>query len=142
VAPDRPGGLPERPVALMTLADGAGLRQGEALRLTVDGVDILRRPLTVDRQLVTMPDRAPDLAPPPKTQASVTFHALRHFSASSLIRHGESVKTVEARLGHAPAAETLAPTATSGPTRTTGPRPPSTQSLSALRTDRGLPLRR
>jgi integrase len=38
---------------------------------------------------------------------SVTFHALRHFYASLLIRHGESVKTVHARLGHASAAETL-----------------------------------
>jgi integrase len=35
------------------------------------------------------------------------FHALRHFYASLLIRHGESVKTVQARLGHAIAAETL-----------------------------------
>jgi integrase len=35
------------------------------------------------------------------------FHELRHFYASLLIRHGESVKTVQARLGHASAAETL-----------------------------------
>jgi integrase len=35
------------------------------------------------------------------------FHDLRHFYASLLIRHGESVKTVQARLGHASAAETL-----------------------------------
>jgi len=35
------------------------------------------------------------------------FHALRHFYASLLIRHGESVKTVQARLGHASAVETL-----------------------------------
>ena len=38
---------------------------------------------------------------------TVTFHALRHFYASLLIRHGESVKTVQARLGHASASETL-----------------------------------
>jgi integrase len=38
---------------------------------------------------------------------SVTFHALRHFYASLLIRPGESVKTVQARLGHASAADTL-----------------------------------
>lgn len=37
----------------------------------------------------------------------VGLHALRHFYASLLIRHGESVKTVQARLGHASAAETL-----------------------------------
>ena len=35
------------------------------------------------------------------------MHPLRHFYASLLIRHGESVKTVHARLGHASAAETL-----------------------------------
>jgi integrase len=35
------------------------------------------------------------------------FHQLRHFYASLLIRHGESVKTVQLRLGHASAVETL-----------------------------------
>jgi integrase len=35
------------------------------------------------------------------------FHELRHLYASLLIRHGESVKTVQARLGHASASETL-----------------------------------
>jgi integrase len=155
--------MPERYRALVTLAAGTGLRQGEVFGLTVDRIDFLRRQLTVDRQLVTMPDRAPYLAPP-KTQASVrvvplpqvvvdavaahlatwptdqfvfstelgdpirrtafseriwrpalkraglssvTMHGLRHFYASLLIRHGESVKTVQARLGHASAAETL-----------------------------------
>lgn len=155
--------IPERYRALITLAAGTGLRQGELFGLTVDRIDFLRRQLTVDRQLVTMPNRAPYLAPP-KTQASVrvvplpqvvvdalaahlatwpadgfvftselgdplrrtafservwrpalkrgglsgvTMHGLRHFYASLLIRHGESVKTVQARLGHASAAETL-----------------------------------
>jgi len=36
-----------------------------------------------------------------------TFHDLRHFYASLLIRHGENVKVVQRRLGHATAAETL-----------------------------------
>ena len=36
-----------------------------------------------------------------------TFHDLRHYYASLLIRHGESVKVVQARLGHASATETL-----------------------------------
>ena len=35
------------------------------------------------------------------------FHATRHFYASLLIQHGESVKVVQARLGHASAIETL-----------------------------------
>ncbi|MBX9243429.1 site-specific integrase [Actinotalea ferrariae] len=34
-------------------------------------------------------------------------HGLRHYYASLLIRHGESVKTVQERLGHASAVETL-----------------------------------
>ena len=38
---------------------------------------------------------------------AIRFHALRHYCASLLIRHGESVKTVQARLGHASASETL-----------------------------------
>jgi site-specific recombinase XerD len=33
----------------------------------------------------------------------MAFHALRHYYASLLIRHGESVKSVQARLGHATA---------------------------------------
>ncbi|HEX6760122.1 MAG TPA: tyrosine-type recombinase/integrase, partial [Propionibacteriaceae bacterium] len=35
------------------------------------------------------------------------FHELRHYYASLLIRHGESVKVVQAFLGHASASETL-----------------------------------
>ena len=37
----------------------------------------------------------------------ITSHQLRHFYASALIRHGESVVTVQRRLGHASADETL-----------------------------------
>ena len=39
--------------------------------------------------------------------AGTRLHDLRHFYASLLIRHGESVKTVQDRLGHASAVETL-----------------------------------
>lgn len=39
--------------------------------------------------------------------AGFVFHGLRHYYASLLIRHGESVKTVQERLGHASAVETL-----------------------------------
>jgi integrase len=38
---------------------------------------------------------------------SITFHDLRHYYASLLIRHGESVKVVQERLGHASASLTL-----------------------------------
>jgi len=157
--------VPERYRALVVLAAGTGLRQGEAFGLSIDRVDFLRRTLTVDRQLVLLPGRAPFHAPP-KTGASyrtvplpqvvlealaehvrtfpvepggllfttaagaplrrtgfsasvwrpateearaqgAVFHELRHYYASLLIRHGESVKVVQARLGHATAAETL-----------------------------------
>ncbi|MGQ7296939.1 tyrosine-type recombinase/integrase [Quadrisphaera sp. KR29] len=159
--------VPDRYSALIVLAAGTGMRQGEVFGLTVDRIDFLRRRLLVDQQLVLVPDRAPYLAPP-KTAASVrtiplpdvvldalsahiasypsadprglvfttaagegirrtkfsdrvwrpavrassaptgtTFHELRHYYASLLIRHCESVKTVQARLGHASAAETL-----------------------------------
>lgn len=40
-------------------------------------------------------------------ESGTGMHVLRHYYASLLIRHGESVKTVQARLGHATAAETL-----------------------------------
>lgn len=157
--------IPVRYRALVILAAGTGLRQGECFGLTVDRVDFLRRQLRVDRQLLLLPRHRPMLAPP-KTKTShrtiplpevvlealathlsifgdgpdrliftddggdpisrtdfsriwrptvakagaptgTGFHALRHYYASLLIRHGESVKTVQARLGHATAAETL-----------------------------------
>ena len=50
---------------------------------------------------------AEDESAPRLPAKAPTFHDLRHFYASLLIRHGESVKTVQARLGHAGAAETL-----------------------------------
>ena len=156
--------LPPILQALVTLAAGTGMRQGECFGLTVDRMRFLERALTVDRQLVAVPGHAPSLGPP-KTRAShrtiplpqvvvdalaahlaefsagpdglvftlsgkpitrstfgykwraavkasglpdgTGFHALRHYYASLLIRHGESVKTVQARLGHASAVETL-----------------------------------
>lgn len=156
--------LPPQLRALVTLAAGTGMRQGECFGLSVDRVRFLERSVTVDRQLVTLAGQPPTLGPP-KTNASIRriplpqvvvdglaahlaafpadasgliftlsgkpigrsafghkwrdavasaglpegtgFHALRHYYASLLIRHGESVKTVQARLGHASAVETL-----------------------------------
>lgn len=157
--------MPPNLRALVTFAAGTGLRQGELFGLTVDRLDMLRRTVRVDRQLVNVRGQGRMLAPP-KTVASVrtvplpqvvvdataahlaeyptataagfvfgwngdslsrsTFgtiwrpaadlagigkgdgiHTLRHYYASLLIRHGESVKTVQARLGHASATETL-----------------------------------
>jgi integrase len=61
---------PDRYRALIVLGAGCGLRLGEALGLTVDRVDFLRRTLTVDRQLVRGETTAPVFGPP-KTDASV-----------------------------------------------------------------------
>lgn len=150
--------------ALVILAAGTGMRQGEVFGLTTDRVDFLRQRIVVDRQLTTVTGGAPNFGPP-KTAASVrtiplpqvvadallehlarhehgrdgliftndygdplrrsgfnttwrralakagiepvVFHSLRHYYASLLIRHGESVKVVQERLGHASASETL-----------------------------------
>lgn len=78
--------VPDRNGALVTLAAGTGIRQGEALGLTVDRVTFLRRQITVDRQLVTMPDRAPYLAPP-KTEASVRVIPLPQVVVDALAAH-------------------------------------------------------
>lgn len=159
--------MPEHLRALVTLAAGTGMRQGEVLGLTVDRLHMLRREVVVDQQLVKLTGSAPVLGPP-KTKASrrtiplpdvvlealaahlaayddpersprlvfttmlgepltrqrfghlwrpvaataglergTGMHVLRHFYASMLIEHGESVKVVQARLGHASATETL-----------------------------------
>lgn len=160
--------VPDELRAMVTLAAGTGMRQSELFGLTLDRIDFLRRTVTVDRQLLSVPGRGAAYGPP-KTKASMRTiplpqivvdalaehlsafpavesgrfaglvfhrngepwtrqgfghiwrpvvkaaglaprtgsHALRHYYASLLIRHGESVKTVQARLGHASASETL-----------------------------------
>lgn len=151
--------------ALILLAAGTGLRQGEACGLTVDRVEFLKRRIVVDRQrnpIAGSPDLFTELKTPasnrtiplPETVGHAlaehlatyapsedglifttttgrplqrnrvaqmwdrvriagiapewsSFHDLRHFYASLLIRHGCSVKVVQSRLGHSSAAETL-----------------------------------
>jgi integrase len=149
--------MPDRYRALVILGAGTGLRTSEALAVTVDRVDWMRRTLTVDRQLAgaefappkskgsrrTIP--LPDLVlealsqhlaaypsdglvftntegrPILKNRLAVTFRNaaskaglegvsfrdLRHHYASLLIHGGESVKAVQARLGHSSASITL-----------------------------------
>ena len=160
--------VPRELRALVVLAAGTGMRQGELLGLTRDRLRLLGKnpAVTVDRQLVSGIGDEPRFGPP-KTEASVrtiplprvvivalnehiaeygvgerelvfTFggkpmtrqkfghawrpaarvavlseatgtgvHSLRHYYASLLIRFGESVRTVQDRLGHASATETL-----------------------------------
>ena len=56
--------------ALLVLIAGTGTRPGEALGLTSDRVDWLRRTIRVDRQLLTLSGQAPQFGPC-KTPASV-----------------------------------------------------------------------
>lgn len=169
--------IPDRYRALVVLGAGTGLRIGEALGLTVDRLELLRRQVVINRQLVSVANR-PVFLGPPKTPSSVRtiplpdvvvealashlaefpaseqlvavdgrgtdpvrlvftaadgapigrarwsgiwapaarlagipggigFHALRHYYASLLIAHGESVRVVQDRLGHGSAVETL-----------------------------------
>ena len=70
----------------------------EGLVFTVDGRAITR---SVWGHLWRGPARELGIAP------GEGLHVLRHYYASLLIRHGESVKVVQERLGHASATETL-----------------------------------
>jgi integrase len=56
--------------AVVTFAAGTGVRQGEVFGLTVDRLDMLRREVHLDRQLVGLEGPQP-LFGPPKTSASV-----------------------------------------------------------------------
>ena len=75
--------------ALLLLIAGTGVRPAEALGLTADRVLFLKRQVRIDRQLVTVANRAPFLAPP-KTPQSVrtipapqaVFDALAHHMAT------------------------------------------------------------
>ena len=78
--------VPERYGALVVLAAGTGLRQGEAFGLTLDRVDFLRRTVTIDRQLVLVPGRVPFHASP-KTSASYRTVPLPQVVAEALAEH-------------------------------------------------------
>jgi integrase len=116
--------------AVVVVAAGTGLRQGELFGLTVDRLDFLRRELRVDRQLWSPWIGRPVFAAP-KSKAScrtvalsqvvvealaggdyiraavkraalssVTWHSLRHCHASTLLSAGVSPALVAERLGH------------------------------------------
>ncbi len=74
--------------ALLIVLVGTGLRPGEALGLTVDRVEFLRRTIRVDRQLVTMSNAAPFLGPC-KTTASVRTIPVPDVVLDELARHLE-----------------------------------------------------
>lgn len=71
---------------MVTLAAGTGMRYGEVAGLMVDRVDFLRRKVTVDRQLVTVPGRPVELGPP-KTESSVRTIPLPQVGFDALAAH-------------------------------------------------------
>lgn len=78
--------MPERYRALVLLAVGTGLRQGEALGLTVSDVDFLRRQVHVRHQLVSVPGTPQHLGPP-KTPTSRRTVPAPVFVLEALSRH-------------------------------------------------------
>ena len=63
-------GMPDRLKALVTFSAGTGMRPAEVRGLTVDRLNMLRREVVVDRQLVSVTKGTPVFGPP-KTAASV-----------------------------------------------------------------------
>ena len=78
--------LPAELRALVTLAAGTGMRQGECFGLTVDRVRFLERSVTVDRQLITLPKQAATFGPP-KTAASNRTIPLPQVVVDALAAH-------------------------------------------------------
>ncbi|MEJ7720669.1 MAG: hypothetical protein WKF58_09580 [Ilumatobacteraceae bacterium] len=74
--------------ALVVTLAGTGLRAGEALGLTVDRCDFLRRTIRVDRQLVTVANVPPGSAPV-KTAASVRTIPVPQAVLDEIARHLE-----------------------------------------------------
>jgi len=74
--------------SLVVLMAGSGLRPAEALGLTVDRVDWLRRTIRVDRQLVTVAGEPPRHAPV-KTTSSVRTIPVPRGVLDELARHLE-----------------------------------------------------
>jgi integrase len=82
------GAVGDRYRALVVLLAGTGLRPGEALGLTVDRVNFLRRTIRVDRQLVTLANETPKLGPV-KTPSSVRTVPAPQSVLDELARHLE-----------------------------------------------------
>lgn len=81
--------MPDRLQAAVLLAAATGLRQGEALGLTIDRVDWLRRTVTIDAavgQLLT-PDRGQPRLGPPKTASSARVVPLPQVAVDALAAH-------------------------------------------------------
>lgn len=78
--------------ALLVVLAGTGLRSGEALGLTADRVDFLRRQIVIDRQLVTSVGSSPTFGPC-KTESSVRTIPAPDLVLAELARHFEQFGT-------------------------------------------------
>jgi integrase len=86
------GAVSGRYRALLVLLAGTGLRAGEALGVTEDRVDFLRRQIRIDRQLVTSVGSAPTFGPC-KTESSVRTIPVPDIVLAELGRHFEQYGT-------------------------------------------------
>jgi integrase len=117
--------MPARYRALIVLAAGTGLRQGEAFGMELETVDFLRRTLEVRQQLVTMPGKAPYLAPP-KTPASYRTVPLPQVVIDALAAHLAAFPAVPVEITDA----------------TVRPEPKRRRAALIFTTRAGLPIRR
>jgi integrase len=77
---------PERYCAAVVLAAATGLRQAEVFGMTLGNVQLLRRQLVVEQQLVTRVGERPELGPP-KTAASYRTVPLPQLAIDALAEH-------------------------------------------------------
>lgn len=84
------------------LAAGAGLRQGETTGLTVDRLNLLRRSLRVDRQLVTAIGSALALAPPKTVVEGLAAHLAAHPAGATglVLQRPDGLPISRNRFGH------------------------------------------
>lgn len=79
--------MPERYRAMVILAAGTGMRQGEVFGLTVDRVEFLKRRIVVDRQLVGVDEDGRPIFGPTKTETSNREIPLPQVVADALSEH-------------------------------------------------------
>lgn len=77
---------PDRYRALIHLAAGSGLRQGELFGVTTSSLNMLRREVKVDRQLIQL-DGGPPVWGPPKSDASIRVVPLADVTLEAVAEH-------------------------------------------------------
>ena len=80
---------PPRGYAVLALAVGTGMRQGEVLGLTLPHLRLLARELSVEQQCRVVPGGPPEITSQLKTAASRRVLPLPHFVVAAVARHIE-----------------------------------------------------